>query len=76
MTSLRSHDWRRREGGGGAHLSGAEQRRHDAHVWREEELQTHDEDSEDGEGQQLQTVKHKLQHEPSTSTTQSIASNQ
>lgn len=41
-------------------LSGAEQRRHDAHVWREEELQTHDEDSEDGEGQQLQTVKHQL----------------
>lgn len=52
------------EGGGKADLSGAEQRRHDAHVWREEKFQAHDEDGEDGEGQQLQTVIHQLQHKP------------
>lgn len=41
-------------------LFGADERGHDAHVWREEELQTHDEDGQDGEGQQLQAVVHHL----------------
>lgn len=40
-------------GGGELNLFGADERGHDAHVWRQEELQTHDEDGEDGEGQQL-----------------------
>lgn len=47
-------------GGGELNLFGADERGHDAHVWRQEELQTHDEDGEDGEGQQLQTVIHQL----------------
>lgn len=34
-------------------LFGADQRGHDAHVRREEELQTHDEDGEDSERHQL-----------------------
>lgn len=41
-------------------LSGADEGGHDAHVRRQEELQTHDEDGEDGEGQQLETVIHQL----------------
>lgn len=55
--------------GGGGNLSGAEQRGHDAHVWCEEELQTHDKDSEDGEGDQLQTVIHQLQQKQYASIT-------
>lgn len=39
--------------GGETNLFGADKRGHDAHVWRQEELQAHDEDGEDGEGQQL-----------------------
>ena len=42
------------------HLFGADQRGHDAHVRREEELQTHDEDGQDGERHQLQAVIHQL----------------
>lgn len=40
-------------GGGEPNLFGADERGHDAHVWSQEELQAHDEDGEDGEGQQL-----------------------
>jgi len=42
-------------------LLGADERRHDAHVRRQEELQAHDEDGEDGERHQLQAVVHQLQ---------------
>lgn len=53
-------------GGGELNLFGADERGHDAHVWRQEELQTHDEDGEDGEGQQLEAVIHQLQRQELT----------
>lgn len=49
------HWWRETD------LFGADERGHDAHVRRQEELQTHDEDGQDSEGHQLQTVIHQLQ---------------
>lgn len=47
--------------GGFPDLFGADQGGHDAHVGREEELQTHDEDRQDGKRHQLETVVHQLQ---------------
>lgn len=44
-------------------LFGADERGHDAHVGRQEELQTHDEDGQDSKRHQLQTVVHQLQRE-------------
>lgn len=48
-------------------LFGADERGHDAHVGRQEELQTHDEDGQDSKGHQLQTVVDQLEGDKLTS---------
>lgn len=49
-----------------ANLFGADERGHDAHVGRQEELQAHDEDGQDSKRHQLQTVVHQLQSDKFT----------
>lgn len=51
---------------GESDLFRADERRHDAHVWRQEELQAHDEDGQDSKRHQLQTVVHQLHRDTFT----------